>query len=121
MQLRGFKLCGDNVYTIGTLMVGAFATSYFEKSHHNSTQHGIGDVEKSENHHGIKDVNEEDGQHEGPYTIKATAGEHDEGASLRLIVTISYVTPNLLNKFLRQTHMRLFLTQKPNLFVKIWN
>nr|POE99725.1 hypothetical protein CFP56_36068 [Quercus suber] len=81
-------LCEDNVYTTGTLMVGAFATSYLEKSHHNSTQHGIGDVEKSQSQHGIKGVNEEDGDHEGPYTIKATAGEDDEGASLRLIVTI---------------------------------
>ena len=69
-------------------MVGAFATSYLEKSHHNSTHHGIGDVEKSENQHGIEDVNEEDREHEGPYTIKATAGEDDEDASLRLIVTV---------------------------------
>lgn len=54
---------------------------------------GFGDVEKSENQHEVKDVNE-NGEHEGLYTIKATAGEDDEGASLRSIVTISCVTPN---------------------------
>ncbi|KAM3705296.1 hypothetical protein ACJW31_03G069200 [Castanea mollissima] len=118
--IRGFKLYRDNAYTIGTLMVDAFATLYLEKSHLNNTQQGIGDVEKSENQHEVKDVNE-DGEHEGPYTIKATAGEDDEGASLRSIVNNSCVTPNLLNKSLRQTYMRLFLAQKPNLFVWIWN
>ena len=37
---------------IGTLMVDAFATSYYKKSHFDNAQHGIGDAEKDGEHDG---------------------------------------------------------------------